>query len=525
MSLTKPNAGRHYSFAQGAALEIDCDYAIAGSGSGGSAAAIQLARAGFKVVVVEAGAWRNPQDYPHSMYGTMKEMFYDWGQLIATGDSIIPVVQARTVGGTSVINSAIVVRTPGDVLQDWKQRLGLGDVFTANSIGLAQDRIENELQVQVTPDDILGPSSAMMLDAMRKMGVDGHAISRNVANCKGAMQCLQGCRNKSKQTANFLWLRELIEEKQGSVLSCAPVDKVLIEKGQALGLQGRFQHPHTHKWASSFVIRANRGVLLAASATGTAPLLWRSGVKLPYLGNGWRGHPGAGIVGVYDKPVDMHVGPSQAAASMHYRENIGIKLESLSLPLELFAARVGGAGSELMQKLSEYRNCAMWVSAVRADAVGQLRRTVFGGTALRYAPTPKDLERLRQGCKIVAQLHFAAGAKKIWPGIYGLPPEIGPNDLHLLDNAPLKNKSYTWVLSHLFGGAILGNNPNESVVAPDLHVRGVRGLHVVDASAIPTTLGVNPQHTIMALAMVTADRLIADGAATTANATQVAIGG
>ena len=82
-------------------------------------------------------------------------------------------------------------------------------------------------------------------------------------------------------------------------------------------------------------------------------------------------------------------------------------------------------------------------------------------------------------------------------------------DVHqgALDDAPLDNKAWTWVVTHLFGGAIAGNDPASSVVAPDLHVRGVRDLHVVDASVIPTTLGVNPQHTIMAVGMVTAQRL------------------
>ena len=53
----------------------------------------------------------------------------------------------------------------------------------------------------------------------------------------------------------------------------------------------------------------------------------------------------------------------------------------------------------------------------------------------------------------------------------------------------------------------MGADPSRSVVAPDLAVRGVRGLHVVDASALPTTLGVNPQLTIMAVARVAAERI------------------
>ena len=35
-----------------------------------------------------------------------------------------------------------------------------------------------------------------------------------------------------------------------------------------------------------------------------------------------------------------------------------------------------------------------------------------------------------------------------------------------------------------------------------------RGLYVVDSSVFPTNLGVNPQHTIMALATLLAERLV-----------------
>ena len=39
-------------------------------------------------------------------------------------------------------------------------------------------------------------------------------------------------------------------------------------------------------------------------------------------------------------------------------------------------------------------------------------------------------------------------------------------------------------------------------------VHGYEGLVVADASCIPTTLGVNPQHTIMALARMHAEALV-----------------
>lgn len=498
--------GQHLGFRLGPDLDLSCDYLVIGSGAGGASAAIVLARAGYAVIVAEAGPWRQPEDYPNSMHGAMRDMFADWGTLVATGDSIIPVVQASVVGGTPVINSAIVVRTPGDVLRSWRDEHGMGDIFTEQAMGRVHDRVERELQIQTTDWSVAGPNADTMLKGLRRLDREVHPIVRNVAGCKGAMQCLQGCKNRSKQTANLLWLPEIITEHAGTVLSCAPVQRVLWQGDTAVGAEGRQREPLTRRPGARFRIQARRGVLVAASATGSAPLLQRSGVKLPALGQYFRGHPGAGVVGVYDEPKDMHFGASQATASLHHRLDHGIKLESLSLPLELFAARVNGAGATLIDKLGDYRRCAMWVTAVRAEAEGTVRQAWWGGTTVHYVPTQKDLERVRFGSKLLAQAHFAMGARKVWPGVVGLPAELGPDDLNAFDQAPLNNRSWTWVLSHLFGGAVMGGDPSRSVVGPDLQVRGKKRLHVVDAALLPTTLGVNPQHTIMAVAALSAER-------------------
>ncbi len=515
----------HIAFQERGSVALEADYVVVGSGPGGSGAALVLARAGFEVCVVEAGPWRDPGDYPESMLGAMRDMMPDWGATVAVGDSIMPIVQAAVVGGGTVINSAIMVRTPDDVLADWRERHGLGDLFDERAMGLQHDAVDRELAVQRTPEGAnFGSNNAMLLSALQRRQLGGKAILRNVVGCQGSSSCLQGCRAGAKQSANLGWLPEVIA-RGGTVISCARVDRVVFERGVAVGVRGRSRHPRTRVLGAAVDVRARRGVVIAASAVQTPLILQRSGIRLPALGRHWRVHPGAAVVGVYDHPVDMQRGATQGTASVHFRDGIaiqdgrpiagtgenGIKIESLALPLELLAGRAAGAGQALIERLRDARHQAVWISAVRAEAEGTCRLGLFGQADVRYKPTQRDLRALRAGSHLLAALHFESGARLVRPGVVGLPAEIAPDQLPLLAEAPLDNRCWTWVLSHLFGGAVMGNDPQRSVVAPDLHVRGVRRLHVACAAALPTTLGVNPQHTILAVARILAERL-ANGA-------------
>src|SRR5690606_1065786 len=108
-----------------------------------------------------------------------------------------------------------------------------------------------------------------------------------------------------------------------------------------------------------------------------------------------------------------------------------------------------------------------------------------------------------------AKTHVAAGAKKLIPGIFGLPYELSPNEVDKIADASLDPRAYIAILSHLFGGCAMGADPNDAVTDGSGRVHGYTGLVVADASVIPSNLGVNPQHTIMGLAMTFADDLLA----------------
>ena len=57
----------------------------------------------------------------------------------------------------------------------------------------------------------------------------------------------------------------------------------------------------------------------------------------------------------------------------------------------------------------------------------------------------------------------------------------------------------------------MGIDPRTSVVRPDFECHEVTGLYVVDSSVFPTNLGVNPQHSIMAMSRLAATQIAGRG--------------
>ncbi|HWN72375.1 MAG TPA: FAD-dependent monooxygenase, partial [Solirubrobacterales bacterium] len=83
----------------------ECEVAIVGSGAGGAVAAAMLAEAGIDVLVLEAGAHYNRENYPAGRLEAIAELYREAGLTIAEGRPAIPVPVAKVVGGTTVINS------------------------------------------------------------------------------------------------------------------------------------------------------------------------------------------------------------------------------------------------------------------------------------------------------------------------------------------------------------------------------------------------------------------------------------
>ena len=490
-------------------VEDIADYVVVGTGAGGATAARVLSGAGWEVLMLEEGPRLHTPDRPRDLLHAMRSL-RDFGTATTRGVVPIPVLQGRCVGGATAVNSGIIWRIPEDVRLDWIERYGLGELVEEKALDAAFTVIERELEVSETSAEVMGGNARLMAKASELLGLPGKPITRNAARCKGSAQCLQGCPGEARQSMDVSYVPMSL--KNGARLrTLVRVDKVIFEGTRAVGVEGVTLDPGTHQAVTAFTARARRAVILAASTVQSPVILRRSGLR-GMVGERFMAHPGVAVVGRFRDPVEMSFGGTQAyEVPLRDRK---LKLESLSLPPEMLAARIPGAGPEWNERITQLDHFAQWATLVRMEAVGRVRPALFGhgsDAAVRYMPTARDIERLRDGVALLCRMMFAVGATEVYPGVGGLPSVMtDPAEVRLIEQSPVNATQFSMVASHLFASVPAGRDPSNSAVDPSLAVHGTEGLYVMDSSALPTNLGVNPQHTITALAWMAASRLAND---------------
>ncbi|WP_394820824.1 GMC family oxidoreductase N-terminal domain-containing protein [Pendulispora albinea] len=484
------------------------DFIVVGSGAAGAVAAHTLVSAGHSVAIVEEGPWVKTREFGEDVHGALRRMLRDSAMQAIEGRSFLPLLQGRCVGGSTVINSAIAWRTPEDVLDDWAARFGLGKTLTMRELEPHFATLERDLHVQAVELDVLGNNNGLFLQHARTRNYQAGRMHRYDNGCRGSARCFNGCPTAAKRGMSVTYVPAALKRGARIFTSCR-VDEVLCRFGRAVGIQGR--STSSDPWRATnrrITLTARKGVVLAASTVQTPVILQRSGVRAMALGEHFQIHPGLGLAGRFDTPIRMEFGATQGAESIHFRRSHRFKLETIALPPELVAARLPGAGAELTNRLADYGNIAIWAAQVRSQAQGTVRPAWGGGARVRLTLTDADMVATRTACTTIAELLFDAGAREIWPGIHGVPSVLTSRaDIKLIAEGPLDPRAYSFIATHLFGAARMGPDPRSSAVGLNFAVHGTERLYVVDSSLFPTNLGVNPQHSIMAIARLAASRI------------------
>ncbi|MCA1554541.1 MAG: GMC family oxidoreductase N-terminal domain-containing protein, partial [Chloroflexi bacterium] len=176
------------------------DYVIVGSGAAGATVARVLADTGASIAIVEEGPAVDTSEFTDKVYPSMRHLYREMSMQTARGRALIPILQGRCLGGSTVINSGIIWRIPDDVWEPWRSTFGLGDALPLDALHQNWDVIERELSVQPTPRAVWGENNRLMDVARKMLNLSGGAIHRNVHDCRGSARCQLGCPFGAKQS-------------------------------------------------------------------------------------------------------------------------------------------------------------------------------------------------------------------------------------------------------------------------------------------------------------------------------------
>jgi choline dehydrogenase-like flavoprotein len=484
-------------------VEDSADFVIVGTGAGGATAARVLSAAGLSVILIEEGPSLAPHERSRGLLDAMGESMRNLATVSTHSSSPMPLLLGRCVGGSTAVNSGIIWRLPDDTRRDFSERFGLSSLLEEAALDRIFNVIEHELDIAEVSRETMGGNGHLLELASQRLGLPGRVIRRNARRCVGRARCLQGCPEGARQSMDVSYVPRAVE-RGARLYPLARATEVIIERGRAVGVRGHLLTGEG-KRDGRFELRARRAVIVAAGAIYTPVLLRKSGLRRG-VGDNFQAHPGAAVVGRFDRPVGMGFGATQAY-EVPFREQ-GFKVESLTMPPELLAVRLPGAGRDWQEQLSQLDHFAQFAAIQRVGARGRVRPGIFDMVDVRYELQPEDVQRLRESVSLMVRMMFAAGAIEVYPGVATAEERMThPDQADSILSQRVQRKDFHLIASHHFGTAAAGSDPARSVVSPELQSHEVQQLYVMDASVLPTNLGVNPQHSIMAIVFHAAERL------------------
>lgn len=480
---------------------VTADAVVVGSGAGGAMVARTLARAGLDTVVLEEGRRWTVEEFrsthPIDRYAGL---YRGAGATVALGRPSVVLPIGRAVGGTTVVNSGTCYRPPLTVQRRWRDEFGLG-LADPDRLGAHLDDVEHTLRVAPVPLEIMGRNGRLLLDAASSLGWRAAPIPRNAPGCEGCCQCAIGCPRNAKFGVHLNALPQACAAG-ARIVSHARAERVLHSRGRARGVRAR--RPD----GTALDILADT-VVVASGATETPMLLQRSGLGAhPRVGRNLALHPATMLAGRFDDDVVAWHGVLQSAAVHEFHESDGVLIEATSTPPGMGSMVFPGYGAELLGWLDRAPQVATFGAMIADRGVGSVH-SVRGETLVRYNITRADIAKVVVAVEAMGRLLFAAGAVEV---LTGLPGATTVTSLPALRDALRRSNPRSLHLAafHPTGTAAAGADAQRCPVDETGRLRGVDGVWVADASILPSCPEVNPQVSIMALALAVADEVVGD---------------
>lgn len=409
-------------------------------------------------------------------------------------------MQVRALGGGTVFNSAICMRALDSCLERWVDEAGLSD-FTPEALAPHYDAVEALYGVKPTDEAVFGRRNELFRNACDALNWAWEPIRRFESGCKGSGQCILGCPNGAKNSIDRRGIPEFLE-MGGRVYTSAHVERIVHESGQARGVRGRFVDPTTHERSHEFELLGDC-TIVCAGAIGTPLLLRRSGLRHPAIGRNVMYHPSCYVIGRFEDEVNPWFGATQGVHATEHLER-GIKLESLWATASTFSRSFPRSPKRFKRALKQWSNMAVWDAWVSGDSSSGMVRELPGGKLdLTYDYGLPDFRRLQESTALLCEMFDAVGAKEVITGIHGLAERMPPAEAaERVRFGSFEKTDLPTASNHVMGGASMAETHGTSAPCDSWgRVReGGDRLFVCDTSLFPSSAGVNPQLTAMALA-------------------------
>jgi choline dehydrogenase len=529
------------------------DYVIAGGGTAAGVLAWRLGEKGHSVCVLEAGppdnsAWTR---IPAGFTRLLRDPAFSWQLQFegspGTNGRVTPLVQGRTLGGSSAVNGAVYNRGQAADFDGWEALgnpgWGYPDVLpyfrrSEGFVGSADDAFhgrEGPVRVQETQwrDELC----EAFLDGAAQAGIPRNA-DYNGARQEGVGYTQSVIHRGRRWSTAHAFLHPSRKAHKTEVRTGATVSRVLFEGKRATGLEY-----HAGGNGEAKVVRARREVLVCAGAIHSPKLLQLSGVGPSALLQE-HGIPVVSALEGVGENLRDHYCPRIVARARPGVDSINRRTRGLPLARELAAWALNKPSILSISPILLYAFCRSserqpspdfvlsFISAsykqgrvgelddqpgmtcgawqLRPQSQGQVRiRSRDWREVPRIQPNYLSHETDR---KVVVQALrraravFATGPMQRVMQAEMLPgPEVRSDD-ELLDYA----RQFGVTGYHVSGTCRMGPAGDRlAVVDPQLRVHGLEALRVIDASVMPTIPSANTCAATMMVAEKAADLVLA----------------
>ena len=503
--------------------EDEVDLVVVGAGAGGAVLTQRLARAGWRVVCLDAGPFWDPDaDWVSDERGAHTLYWTDPRQI--GGSDPVPLGSnnsGRGVGGSMVHYAGYVPRFhPSDFATFTADGVGADWPIGYPDLRPYYEDIEAELPVagQAWPwgeehryphsPHPVGGNGEIFLRGAAALGIEARvgpvAIPNgrfgNRPHCIYRGFCLQGCKVNAKASPLITHIPDALAHGAEIRADCH-VSRVLVDDdaGRVTGVtylrEGREHRQRARAVAvAGYSIETPRLLLLSASRRWPAGL----GNDHDQVGRYLMVQGAPQTAGRFDEEIRMYKAPPPEVSSEQFYETDpaapyrrGYSVQNIS-PLPITWAEHVIAQGHWGAPLREYlRDYVHWATL---------------GALCEYLPLPGNRVTLaeetdRHGLPVA---HFAysrcdndkALQKAATATMEAILRAAGASEVITIDR-----------YAHLVGGARMAARAADGVVDADHRVFGLPNLYVVDGSVLPTQGAANPALTIMALAARAADRL------------------